>query len=57
MGLALDDQFATQMRFQTGLEHTLIVDGRPVATSLPARATVRSTALVEVPQRTLDAEW
>jgi PAS domain S-box-containing protein len=54
VGMALDNQFATQMRFQTGLEHTLIVDGRPVSTSLPARGAVRSTALVEVPQRTLD---
>ncbi|UCG24796.1 MAG: PAS domain-containing protein [Chloroflexota bacterium] len=34
-GVALDDDFLIQSREQTGLEHTLIVDGRPVASSLP----------------------
>lgn len=34
VGIALSDQFAVQMRAQTGLEHTLLVDGQPVATSL-----------------------
>jgi PAS domain S-box-containing protein len=33
VGLALDGEFAAQMRTQTGLEHTLLVDGQPVATS------------------------
>ncbi len=37
VGLALDDEFARQMRSQTGLEHALLVDGEPVATSLAAR--------------------
>ncbi|MGD2206302.1 MAG: ATP-binding protein [Anaerolineae bacterium] len=37
VGLALDDNFAVQMRTQTGLEHTLLVDRQPVATSLTAR--------------------
>jgi PAS domain S-box-containing protein len=35
VGVALDDRFAGQMRTQTGLEHTLLVAGQPVATSLP----------------------
>jgi PAS domain S-box-containing protein len=33
VGLALDGEFAAQMHTQTGLEHTLLVDGQPVATS------------------------
>ena len=33
VGLALDDEFAAEMRTQTGLEHTILVDGRPIATS------------------------
>jgi len=37
VGVALNDKFAVQMRAQTGLEHTLLVDGQPVATSLTAR--------------------
>lgn len=37
VGLALDDDFAVEMRAQTGLEHTLLVDGQMVATSLTAR--------------------
>ena len=37
VGLDLDDPFAEVMRAQTGLEHTLVVDGQPVATSLPGR--------------------
>ncbi len=31
---ALDDAFALQMRDQTGLEHTVLVEGRPVASSM-----------------------
>lgn len=34
VSILLDDDFALQMRDQTGLEHTLVVDGEPVATSL-----------------------
>jgi PAS domain S-box-containing protein len=37
VGLHLDDGFAMQMRDQTGLEHTLLVDGVPAATSMQAR--------------------
>ncbi len=33
-GLCLDDRFAAQMKAQTGLEHTLLVDQIPVASSL-----------------------
>ncbi|MFW6097026.1 MAG: ATP-binding protein [Chloroflexota bacterium] len=35
-GLHLDDEFAERMRDQTALEHTILVDGEPVATSLAA---------------------
>jgi len=44
VGIALDDQFAVQMRAQTGLEHTLLVDGQPVATSLDDRLASRRPA-------------
>jgi len=50
VGLALDEKFTAQMRAQTGLEHTLLVDGQPVSTSLmgsvTSRKLARSTALV-----------
>lgn len=36
VALRLDDAFASQMEARTGLEHTLLVDGRPAATSIPA---------------------
>jgi len=49
VGLALDEKFTAQMRAQTGLEHTLLVDGQPVSTSLmgsvTSRKLARSTAL------------
>lgn len=32
-GMALDDDFATKLRSETGLEHTILLDGQPVATS------------------------
>jgi PAS domain S-box-containing protein len=38
VGIALDDVFAVQMRDQTGLEHTVLVDGDPAATSLSGGA-------------------
>jgi PAS domain S-box-containing protein len=41
VGLALDDDMAMQMRAQTGLEHTVWADGRPIATSLPGDVTRR----------------
>jgi len=37
VGRVLDDNLAVQMRTQTGMEHTLLVAGRPVSASLPAR--------------------
>jgi PAS domain S-box-containing protein len=37
VGLHLDDEFAIQMRDQTGLEHSLLVDQEPVATSMQDR--------------------
>ena len=33
-GVALDEEFVVQSQEQTGLEHTLIADGRPVISSL-----------------------
>jgi PAS domain S-box-containing protein len=45
VGVALDDEFAAQMRAQTGLDHTLLVDGQPVATSLTARQGMSCAAL------------
>jgi PAS domain S-box-containing protein len=33
-GMALDDDFARQMKAQTSLDHTLLVDGQPAASSL-----------------------
>ena len=38
VGIALDDAFAQQMQSQTGLEHTLLVDGQPVASSITGGA-------------------
>jgi two-component system phosphate regulon sensor histidine kinase PhoR len=40
VGTALDDEFAERISDQTGLEHTLLVDGQPVATSFPAGLSV-----------------
>jgi PAS domain S-box-containing protein len=37
VGLALDDSFAERIRAETGLEHTLLVAGLPVASSLEGR--------------------
>ena len=33
VGIALDDGFASALKDQTGLEHTLLMDGQPVATT------------------------
>ncbi|MCL7452074.1 MAG: ATP-binding protein [Anaerolineae bacterium] len=38
VGMALDDGFAAEMQAQTGLEHTLLAAGQPLATSLEGRA-------------------
>ena len=45
VGVALDDKFATEMQAQTGLEHSLMVDGESVATSLTAWQAVPCTLL------------
>lgn len=37
-GMALDDDFAAQMSAQTSLEHTLLVDGQPAASSFSGGA-------------------
>ncbi len=50
VGIALDDEFATQMQAQTGLEHTLVVDSQPVASSLEARAMSRRPASLHAPE-------
>lgn len=34
VGQVLDDEFAAQMQAQTGLEHTLLLNGQPLASSL-----------------------
>ena len=34
VGVKLDDEFVAHMRAQTGLEHTLLIDGQPLTTSL-----------------------
>lgn len=38
VGTAMDDQFLADVRSQTGLEHTLLLDGQPVASSFPGGA-------------------
>lgn len=44
VGIALDQAFAVDMRDQTGLDHTLLADGRPTATSLPGGPKARRDA-------------
>ena len=53
MGLALDDEFAAQMRAQTGLEHTLLVDRQPVSTSLTGGVASRQLAPSIAPDNAL----
>jgi PAS domain S-box-containing protein len=43
VGMELDDEFAAEMRTQTGLEHTLLLDGQSVATSLDGDLKSRRT--------------
>lgn len=53
----LADQFATQMRIQTGLEHTLLANGQVLASSLPgypaARQPVRTVISADPPQEAI----
>ena len=60
-----DGEFAAQMRTQTGLEHTLLVDGQPVATSFAGGVTqwtavprrlVRSATSDSVTRSTFDLD-
>jgi len=44
VGIELDDEFAAQMRTQTGLEHTLLLDSRTLATSLDDDPSTRRTS-------------
>jgi len=56
VGLTLNDGFATMIGAQTGLEHTLLVGGQPVSTSLPARRALPTAALADSPQDTFSVE-
>jgi PAS domain S-box-containing protein len=56
VGMAMNDGFATQMSAQTGLEHTLLVNGQPVATSSPARWALPPSAPEGAPQDTFDVD-
>ena len=54
VGLVLDDRFTDAMQAQTGLEHTLLVSGEPIATSLRARRTLAPAPPALEPHRTFD---
>jgi two-component system phosphate regulon sensor histidine kinase PhoR len=56
VGLQLSDEFARQMKAQTGLEHSLLVDGQPVASSMDARRSSPPTAAAQAPQEQLDLD-
>jgi len=43
VGIELDDEFTAQMRTQTGLEHTLFLNGQSLASSLTDAPSSRST--------------
>jgi PAS domain S-box-containing protein len=43
VGVKLDDEFVAHMRAQTGLEHTLLIDGQPLTTSLAGERKARPT--------------
>jgi PAS domain S-box-containing protein len=47
VGRKLDDEFVTQMRAQTGLEHSLLLDDRPVATTLKVGSSTFQQARLE----------
>jgi PAS domain S-box-containing protein len=53
VGMRLDNEFARQMRNQTGLEHTLLADDQPVATSLEGGITSRRLARSEAIDSTM----
>jgi len=53
VGITLDDTFTAQMRTQTGLEHTLLLEGQPTATSLDGDAISRPPAGYAAPDHPL----
>lgn len=55
VGMRLDDAFATRMRGETNLQHTLLVDGTPVATSFSGGLAIRTAASEEPATVTTDA--
>jgi PAS domain S-box-containing protein len=50
--VALDARFATRLAAETGLDHALLVDGQPLATSLDARRALASVSLDELGRTT-----
>jgi PAS domain S-box-containing protein len=56
VGLVMNDRFAAQMSAQTGLDHTLLVHGQPVATSSPLRRALPSSAPVDASQDTFEVD-
>ena len=56
VGVALDDEFAQQMRDQTGLEHTLLVEGEASATTLTGRRLASCAALEGVHRGTFSLD-
>jgi len=56
VGRALNDQFAAQMKAQTGLEHTLLLNEQPVATSLPLRRDVQHPVAGTASHQTFDLD-
>jgi PAS domain S-box-containing protein len=53
VGISLDRRFAEQMRAQTGLEHTLLLEGQPIATSLSSGI----ESLAAVSKNNLDSDF
>jgi PAS domain S-box-containing protein len=56
VGMAMNDGFATQMSAQTGLEHTLLLNGQPVASSSPDHRELLRSTLENAPQDTFDVD-
>ncbi len=54
VGVRLDEEFVTEMRAQTGLEHTLLVAGQPLASSLGGRRSLPTADLGDPGRSTFD---
>lgn len=54
VGMALDDEFAVQMRAHTGLDHSLLVEDQLVATSLTARPVLPCVAVDDTVRSSFD---